>query len=89
MLLIDGSNYDNSEVADLISERCSEFGFVTDVEICKSDDPYSYDLAIVEMSNRQEARKVVKQLGGKEFGSSVVMEIFHEGKLTRGPQTLH
>jgi hypothetical protein len=89
MLLVNATNYDNGEMEELIAEQCSEFGFVTDVEICRNDDPYRYDLAIVEMSSGKEASKVVKQLGGKEFGSSVLLQIYHEGKLLRGPQTLH
>jgi hypothetical protein len=89
MLIIDATEFDEMELQELISERCSEVGSVMDVEIQKIRDPYRYDLAIVEMSTDEEASEVVKELGGTEYGSSVVMKIFHRGKLLPGLQTLH
>jgi hypothetical protein len=89
MLLVSGTDYDDVEMEELITERCSEFGLVTDIEIRREADPYCYDFAIVEMSTEEEASEVVNKLGGKEYGSSVVMKILHEGKLIPGPRTLH
>ncbi len=89
MLIIDAAEFDEMELQGFISEQCSELGSVMDVKIWRINDPYRYDLAIVEMSTDEEASEVVKELGGKGYGSSVVMEILHQGKLLRGPQTLH
>ncbi len=89
MLLVNAPDYDNTEMEELITRRCSKFGLVTDVEIRRHADPYRYDLAIVDMSSEEGASEVVKELGGKEHGSSVVMKILHKGKLIPGPQTLH
>jgi hypothetical protein len=89
MLIIDAAEFDEMELQEMISERCSELGAVMDIEIRKINDPYRYDLAIVEMSTDEEASEVVRELGGKEYGSSVVMRILHKGKLLRGPETLH
>ena len=81
MVIVNADDYDNGEMEELISERCSEFGFVTDVEIRRDADPYRYDFAIVEMSTEDEASEVVKQLGGRELGSCVMIKIMHQGKL--------
>ena len=89
MLMVSADDYDNSEMEELISERCSEFGLVTDIEIRRDHDPYRYDMAIVEMSTEEEASEVVRQLGGSEWGSCVMMKICHEGKLLPGARTLH
>ena len=89
MLIIDAAEFDEAQLQEFISERCSELGSVMDVEIRKVSDPYSYDFAVVEISTDEEASEVVKELGGKEYGSAVVMRILHQGKLIRGPQTLH
>ena len=89
MLIVNAADYDNTEMEELITERCSKFGLVTDIEIRRDDDPNRYDLAIVEMSTEEEASEVVKALGGKEHGSSVVMKILHKGKSIPGPRTLH
>jgi hypothetical protein len=89
MLIIDDAEFDEVELEEMISDRCSEWGSVMDVEICRVSDPFSYDLAIVEMSNEEEASEVVKELGGDEYGASVVMKILHKGKLIAAPDTLH
>jgi hypothetical protein len=62
---------------------------VTDLEICRVGDPYSYGLAIVEMSNEDEAGEVVKELGGAGCGSSVAMRVLHNGKLIAAPDALY
>jgi hypothetical protein len=72
-----------------VFERCSKFGLVTDVEIRRDEDPFRYDLAIVEMSTEEEASELVAKLGGTVDGFSVVMQIYHDRKELRGPQTLH
>jgi hypothetical protein len=89
MLMVNATDYDDVEMEELISERCSEFGLVTDVEIRRDADPYRYDFAIVEMSTDEEASEVVKQFGGREWGSCVMIKICHEGKLLPGVRTLH
>ncbi len=89
MLIIDAAEFDEIELRGYISEQCSELGSVMDVKIWRNSDPLRYDVAIVEMSTAEEAGEVVKELGGKEYGSAVVMPILHKGKLLRGPETLH
>ncbi len=89
MLIVNATDYDNGEMEELISERCSEYGFVTDIEIRRDADPYCYDMAIVEMSTEEEASEVVKQLGGREWGSCVMIKILHQGKLLPGIRMLH
>ena len=63
MLIIRTADFDETELEKLISERCSEFGSVIDIEIRRASDPYCYDLAIVEMSTEEEASEVVKEPG--------------------------
>ncbi len=89
MLIVDAADFDEMELQGYISEQCSELGSVMDVKIWRVSDPYRYDFAVIEMSTHNEASEVSKHLGGKEVGSSVVIEIFHKGKLARGLQTLH
>ena len=89
MLIIDAAEFDEKVVQEVISDWCSKLGSVMDVEIQRNSDPYRYDLAIVEMSTDEEASEVVKELGGEEQGSSVVMKILHRGKLLPGPATIH
>ncbi len=87
MLVVDIAEFDEMELT--IFERCSKFGLVTAIEIRRDADPYRYDLAIVEMSTEEEANEIVKKIGGKVDGFSVVMQIYHDRKELRGPQTLH
>ncbi len=89
MLIIDTADFDDTELEEVIFERCSEFGSVMGVEIRRYSDPHRYDLALVEMSTEEEASSVFKELGDAERGTSVVMKIRHEGKLLPGMPTLH
>jgi hypothetical protein len=89
MLIIDATEFDEMELEELISERCSEFGSVVDVEIRRDSDPHRYDLALVEMSTEEEASKVVEELGDQERGTSVLMKIRHQGKVLPGFHTIH
>ncbi len=89
MLIIDAAEFDEMELLGVISKQCSELGSVMGVKIWRINDPYRYDLAIVEMSSDDEASEVATELGGQGYGSSVVMQILHRGKLLRGHQTLH
>ena len=89
MLIIDADDFDDTELEEVIFERCSEFGSVMGVEIRRYSDPRRYDLALVEMSTEEEASNVFKELGDAGKGTSVVMKIRHEGKLLPGMPTLH
>jgi len=80
MLIINAADFDEAELEELITERCSEFGSVVDVEIRRDSNPHRYDLALVEMSTEEEASNVFKELGDAEKGTSVMMKIKHEGK---------
>ena len=89
MLIISAADFDETELEEIISARCGEFGSVMGVEIHRDSDPYRYDLALVEMSTEEEASKVFKELGDAERGTSVMMKIKHDGKLLPGLPTLH
>jgi hypothetical protein len=89
MLIINAADFDETELEELISERCSKFGSVMGVEVRRHSDPHRYDLALVEMSTEEEASKVFKELGDAERGTSVMMKIKHDGKLLPGLPTLH
>jgi hypothetical protein len=89
MLIISAADFDEIELEEMISERCSEFGSVMGIEIRRDSDPHRYDLALVEMSTEEEASKVVEELGDEERGTSVMMKIKHQGKLLPGIPTLH
>ncbi len=89
MLIIDAADFDDTELEEMIFERCSEFGSVMGVEIRRYSDPHRYDLVYVEMSTADEASKVAEELGDAEQGTSVMMKIKHEGKLLPGLPTLH
>ena len=89
MLIVDAVDFDEIELEDLIARKCSEFGSVIDVEIHREDDPDLYDLAIVEMSSKREASRVVDKLGGRECGASVMIKIIHKAKNIPLPQTYH
>ncbi len=88
MVVINASDFDESELEELLTNRCSEYGSVMGVEIRRDNDPERYDLALVEMSTEEEASKVVQEMGDQERGTSVIMKIKHEGKQIRTP-TLH
>jgi hypothetical protein len=60
MLIIDAPEFDEIEVEEMISERCSEFGSVMAVEIRRDSDPHHYDLAFVEMSTREQLSGLVQ-----------------------------
>jgi hypothetical protein len=89
MLVVNTVDFDETELEEIISDRCSEFGSVMGVEIRRHSDPHRYDLALVEMSTEEEASKVFKELGDQERGSSVMMKIKHAGKLLPGLPTIH
>ena len=89
MLVVNTADFDETELEEIISERCSEFGSVMGVEIHRDSDPYRYDLVYVEMSTAEEASKVAEEFGDAEHGTSVMMKIKHEGKLLPGLPTLH
>jgi hypothetical protein len=89
MLIINAPDFDETELEEIISERCSEFGLVMDIEIRRDSDPYRYDLVMVKMSSEEEAIKVASELGDKKRGASVIMKIKHEGKLLPGFATIH
>ncbi len=80
MVFISADDFDETELEELISERCSEFGSVVDVTVRRDSNPKHYDLALVEMSTEEEARKVMEELGDQERGTCVMMKIKHEGK---------
>jgi hypothetical protein len=63
MLIINAADFDETELEDIIAERCSEFGSVVGVEIRRTNDPCRYDLALVEMSTQEEASNVFNELG--------------------------
>jgi hypothetical protein len=89
MVVINAADFDEAELEEMLTERCSEFGFVVDVEIRRDSDPRRDDLALVEMSTEEEASKVVKELGDQERGTSVMMKIRHQGKLLPGFRVIH
>jgi hypothetical protein len=89
MLIVDATDFDEVELEDIIARKCAEFGSVVDVEIHRESDPHLYDLAIVEMSNKREASRVVDELGGREYGASVMIKIIHKAKNIPIPQTYH
>ena len=89
MVILSSADFDEIELEETIRKRCSEFGVVINIEICRMSDPYCYDFAIVYMSNSHEAGDVVEVLGGKKDGSAVLMKILHGGKLIPEPMTLH
>ncbi len=80
MVFISADDFDEAELEQIISERCSEFGSVVDVTVRRDSNPKHYDLALVEMSTAEEASKVVEELGDQERGTCVIMKIQHEGK---------
>ena len=89
MVIINAADFDETELEEMISERCSKFGSVMSVEIRRHSDPHRYDLALVEMSTEEEASNVFKEFGDAERGTSVMMKIKHQGKLLPGARTLH
>jgi hypothetical protein len=89
MLIVDAVDFDEVELEEIIARKCSEYGSVIDVEIHREDDPLLYDLAIVEMSSRREASRVVDELGGREYGASVMIKIIHKAKNIPMPDTYH
>ncbi len=89
MLIIEAAGFDEAELQEMICDRCSELGVVMDIEIRKIAALYRYEVATVEMSSEEEANEVVRQLGGKDYGSSVVIRILHKGKLIAEPRALH
>ncbi len=88
MVVIKAADFDDFELEELLTERCSEYGSVMGVEIRRDSDPHRYDLALVEMSTEEEASKVAEEMGDQERGTSVIMKIKHEGKQIR-TTTLH
>lgn len=70
----------DQELIQMITEWCSQFGPVKNVEIFRIAEPRSCTFAAVEMSSRNEAIEVFKAMGATDFGSVVMIKLEQEEK---------
>jgi hypothetical protein len=63
------------EVQDIVRQRCSELGTVTDVVILKDDKWHGFALAGVEMSTPAETLEVLQRFGDHRLDAIVVIRI--------------
>jgi hypothetical protein len=72
--LDDFASRSTEELEKIVTERCSQFGSVSQVVIMR-DSNHSYALALVVMSNPAEALVVLRELGDHLMKSIVVIRL--------------
>lgn len=75
MISLDLARLSREELEKIITERCSELGFVSNVVIVQDSANYNFALASVEMSTRAEALNVLRRLGDSLVDDVVVIRI--------------
>lgn len=75
MIRLDLTRLSREELEDAVTERCSEFGTVSQVVIVQDSANYSFALAAVEMSTREETLAVLRNLGDSLVDETVVIRI--------------
>lgn len=75
MISLDLARLSREELEKIITERCSELGFVSNVVIVQDSANYNFALASVEMSTRAEALTVLRRLGDSLVDDVVVIRI--------------
>jgi hypothetical protein len=65
----------HDELQELVRQRCSECGTVSNVVVLKDDKWHGFALAGVEMSTPAETVAVLQRLGDYKLGTMVVIKI--------------
>lgn len=75
MIEADIARLSRDELCRMVSERCSEFGSVSNVSIVMDSGRYTFALAVVEMSAPDEAQAVLRMLGESIVEGMVVIRL--------------
>lgn len=71
----DLSMMSDADLKLLVSEWCSEFGAVDEVQILHFERPEPADFALVNMASPEDAMDVVDALGGVDYGRMVIVPL--------------
>jgi len=75
MLRLDVERMSDTELKAVLAERCSRFGAVRKITICRPAARERYPFALVEMSDPREARGLTRKMGGKTSGVAAIIRI--------------
>jgi hypothetical protein len=82
MIKLDLGTLSEDDLKNIVFERCSKFGSISNVTIVKHDHRYNFALAAIEMSTPDETFTVLKNLGDSKVDNMVVIRIEQEEKKT-------
>jgi hypothetical protein len=74
MLQVDLQDLSDYRLTQLISEKCSEFGAVKSIKICRVPSPF----VMVEMATHQQTYELAIRYGGSAFGSCALIHLEQE-----------
>ena len=78
MLTMDVLKLSHAELADAVSQRCSELGSVREVTILQPPEKPPFAFALVSMTTANEIDRVVETLGAAKVGPLAVIRIEQE-----------
>jgi hypothetical protein len=78
MLTMDVTKLSHAELAEAVSQRCSEFGGVREVTILQPPEKPQIAFALVGMTADHEIDRVVDELGAARVASLAVIRIEQE-----------
>jgi hypothetical protein len=78
MMTMDITKLSHAELADEVSQQCSQFGRVREVSILQPPEKPQVAFALVGMSSDNEIDRVVEELGAAKVASLAVIRIEQE-----------
>ena len=78
MLTMDVTKLSHAQLADAISQRCSQFGSVREITILQPPEEPQIAFALVGMRSVTEIDRVVENLGAAKIDSLAVIKIEQE-----------
>jgi two-component system, chemotaxis family, response regulator Rcp1 len=84
MIELDLRNFSATELEEIVTSRCSEFGTVTNVSVHAPVDSDSDSFALVSMSTYDEFEQVLAKFGDSRFGASAVIRLMQDAGAASG-----
>lgn len=75
MLRIDVEGLSELELKAALTARCSVFGSVRKITICRPVQSERHPYALIEMSDPSEARGLIDQIGGTTSGVAAIIRL--------------
>ena len=83
MLTLNMASVPEAELAKIVADHCSPFGYPTNVKVLPPEERREYAIALVEMSSSREANNLATKFGDAQYGSRlVVIKLYRIEKAT-------